>query len=90
MRSFFRWSSGKVALLVGITASAVTPILISTQVLAQATAPTPAPASPTPGAAATFSDVAPDYWARPFIQALYQLNVKLHIIEVETTGLRHL
>lgn len=76
MRSFFRWSSAKVALLaLGITASAVTPILISTQASAQATAPTPAPASPTPGAAATFPDVAPDYWARPFIQALAARNV---------------
>jgi len=74
MRSFFRWSSGKVALLVGITASAVTPILISTQALAQTTAPTPVPASPTPGAAATFPDVAPDYWAYPFIQALAARN----------------
>ncbi len=75
MRSFFHWSLGKVALLVGITASAVTPILISNQALAQTTAPTPAPTSPTPSAATNFSDVAPDYWARPFIQALAARNI---------------
>lgn len=73
--TFFHCSSAKVALLVfGMTASAVTPILISTQALAQTTAPTPVPSS-TPGATATFSDVAPDYWARPFIQALAARNV---------------
>lgn len=75
MRSFFHWSLGKVALLLGITTSAVTPILISTQALAQTTAPTPAPTSPTSSAAINFSDVAPDYWARPFIQALVARNV---------------
>lgn len=75
MRSFFHWSLGKVALLLGITTSAVTPILISPQALAQTTTPTPAPTSPTSSAAINFSDVAPDYWARPFIQALVARNV---------------
>ncbi len=67
------WKSASATLLaLGMTTGTVTPIL-STQALAQATAPT-AP-SPTPGAAATFSDVPPNYWARPFIQALVARNV---------------
>lgn len=74
MLSFFHWSLGKVALLLGITASAVTTLVISEPSLAQATAPTSAPVS-TPSAATNFSDVAPDYWARPFIQALVARNV---------------
>lgn len=92
MRSFFRWSSKSAALLaLGVTASAVTPIVISARASAQPTDPnpitpttptTPTPATstpttptPTPGAAATFPDVPPDYWAQPFIQALAASNV---------------
>ena len=81
MRSFFRWSSGSAALLaLGITASAVTPIVISARASAQDTSPTPTPpaatpASPTPAATTTFPDVGPDYWAQPFIQALAARNV---------------
>lgn len=59
MRSFFHWSLGKVALLVGITANAVTPILISNQALGQTTAPTPAPASLNPSAATNFLTLHP-------------------------------
>lgn len=71
MSSFFRLSSGTAALLVlGMTAGAVTPIVISAPVSAQATSP-----SPTPASAATFADIAPNYWALPFIQALAQKNV---------------
>lgn len=74
MCSFLKTSTSAALLALGMTVGAVTPILISTQASAQATAPTPAPAFPTPSAAATFPDVAPDYWARPFIQALAARN----------------
>jgi len=82
MCSLFRWSSASIALLAfGVTAGAVTPIMISATALAQATAPTPTPTptptapAPTPGAAVNFPDVPADFWAQPFIQALAARNV---------------
>jgi uncharacterized surface protein with fasciclin (FAS1) repeats len=52
------------------TTSPTTPTTPSDQV----TPSTPAPATP-PTSAANFSDVPPDYWASPFIQALAARNV---------------
>ncbi|BAZ67691.1 MAG: fasciclin domain-containing protein [Pelatocladus maniniholoensis HA4357-MV3] len=71
MFSFLRWSSGSAALLsVSMTVGAIAPIVISAPIVAQTTSP-----SPSPGAEANFSDVAPDFWAKPFIQALAQRNI---------------
>ncbi|MFB2768084.1 fasciclin domain-containing protein [Pelatocladus sp. BLCC-F211] len=71
MFSFLRWSSGSAALLsVSVTFGAIAPVAISAPVVAQTTSP-----SPSPGAEVNFSDVAPDFWARPFIQALAQRNI---------------
>lgn len=71
MFSFLRWSSLSAALLgVTMTFGAIAPVVISAPAVAQ----TPSP-SPSPGAEVNFSDVAPDFWARPFIQALAQRNI---------------
>ncbi|WP_315787976.1 fasciclin domain-containing protein [Fischerella sp. JS2] len=71
MFSFLRWSSGSAALLgVTMTFAAIVPVTISAPTVAQTTSP-----SPSPGAEVNFSDVAPDFWARPFIQALAQRNI---------------
>ncbi|MEH1936431.1 MAG: fasciclin domain-containing protein [Nostoc sp.] len=83
MSSFFRWSSGRVALLVlGMTAATITPIVISAPALSQNTVPsatpspeTPSPATPSPTSTVNLSDVSSDYWAHPFIQALADNNV---------------
>ncbi|MCU0536333.1 MAG: S-layer homology domain-containing protein [Hydrococcus sp. Prado102] len=48
------------AIALGITAGAIAPLLVSTPSLTQETA---------------FSDVAPDYWAQPFIQQLASQNI---------------
>jgi uncharacterized surface protein with fasciclin (FAS1) repeats len=71
MNSFLRWSSGSTLLSIAMTVSAVAPIVISAPAIAQTT---PSP-SPSPGAEVNFSDVASDFWARPFIQALAQRNI---------------
>ncbi|WP_026736304.1 fasciclin domain-containing protein [Fischerella sp. PCC 9605] len=71
MFRFLRWSSGSAALLsVTMTVSAIAPVVISAPAVAQTTSP-----SPSPGAEVNFSDVADDFWARPFIQALAQRNI---------------
>lgn len=71
MFSFLRWSSGSAALLsVTMAVSAIAPVVISAPVVAQTTSP-----SPSAGTEANFSDVAPDFWAKPFIQALAQRNI---------------
>ncbi|WP_016876818.1 fasciclin domain-containing protein [Chlorogloeopsis fritschii] len=71
MFSFLRWSSGSAALLgVTMTFGAIAPVFISAPAVAQTTSP-----SPSPGAEVNFSDVAPNFWARPFIQALAQRNI---------------
>lgn len=79
MCSLFRWlsSSSAILLALGITAGAVTPIMISKTASAQATDPnsTPSPAAPSSSTAANFSDVPADYWAQPFIQALAARNI---------------
>src|SRR5579883_2954873 len=90
MCSLFRRSSASAVLLaLGVTGSAVVPTIFAAPSLAQTTQPstpsptapsdqgtpsTPSPATP-PTSAASFSDVAQDYWASPFIQALAAKNV---------------
>lgn len=71
MFSFLRRSSASTALLSAfMTVCAFVPIVISAPAIAQRTSP-----SPRPSAEVNFSDVAPDFWARPFIQALAQKNI---------------
>jgi S-layer homology domain len=71
MFSFLRWLSTSIALLsASVTVGALAPIVISAPAIAQRTSP-----SPRPSAEVNFSDVAPDFWARPFIQALAQRNI---------------
>ncbi|MCC5626205.1 fasciclin domain-containing protein [Nostoc sp. CHAB 5715] len=83
MFSSFRWPSARVALVVlGMTATTITPIVISTPASSQTTVPsatpspeTQSPATPSPTSTVNLSDVSSDYWARPFIQALADNNV---------------
>ncbi|MBD2774011.1 fasciclin domain-containing protein [Iningainema tapete] len=73
MCSLFSWSSASTALLaLGVSVGIVTPTIISHPASAQVTSPT---TTPTTTIASTFSDVDPNYWARPFIQALAEKNV---------------
>jgi uncharacterized surface protein with fasciclin (FAS1) repeats len=73
MRSFLRRSSGSALLSIAMTVGAMVPLTTSVPAIAQTTSPTP---TPTPSQSVNnFSDVAPDYWARPFIQALAQKNI---------------
>jgi hypothetical protein len=57
-----------------MTVGAMAPMVITAPAIAQTTSPSPSP-SPSPGAAVNFSDVAPDFWARPFIQALAERKI---------------
>ena len=79
MKLFRRWSSISATLLAfGVTAGAATPVIIAKSVSAQMTnptTPTGASPSPSPTAAANFSDVPATYWAQPFIQALAAQNI---------------
>lgn len=74
MSNFLRQSSGSTLLSIAMSFSAMAPIVISTPVIAQTTSPFQSP-SPSLGAEVSFSDVAPDFWAQPFIQALAQKNI---------------
>ncbi len=71
MCSLLRWSFASAALLsVTMTVGAIAPMMISDPTIAQTTSP-----SPSPDREVKFSDVAPDFWARPFIQALARRNI---------------
>ncbi len=74
MNNFLRWSSGSTLLSIAMTVGAMAPMVITAPAIAQTTSPSPSP-SPSPGAAVNFSDVAPDFWARPFIQALAERKI---------------
>ncbi|NJM69117.1 MAG: beta-Ig-H3/fasciclin [Scytonema sp. RU_4_4] len=69
MHSLKRLSIASTALIaLGMITATVSPILISAPVSSQVTAPTTTPGT-------NFPDVAADYWAQPFIQALAARNV---------------
>lgn len=71
MCSLLRWSTVNGALLAfGVTAATVTPIMIPATALAQVNVQIPTATS-----ASNFSDIAPEYWAHPFIQALAEKNI---------------
>jgi len=76
MNSLFRRSSALSAALLafGVSVGVVSPIAISESAFAQDSG-TPASPSPPQGTATNFSDVASDYWAQPFIQALAARNI---------------
>ncbi|MUL39522.1 fasciclin domain-containing protein [Gloeocapsopsis dulcis] len=76
MNSLFRRSSSlSVALLAfGVLVGAVSPNTTSESAFAQSSG-TPASPFPAQGAATNFSDVAANYWAQPFIQALAARNI---------------
>uniref|UniRef100_A0A0C1RPK6 Beta-Ig-H3/fasciclin n=1 Tax=Tolypothrix bouteillei VB521301 TaxID=1479485 RepID=A0A0C1RPK6_9CYAN len=69
MCSFLRLSSGSTLLSIAMTVGAMVPIAISAPAIAQTASPSLSQS------VENFSDVAPDYWARPFIQALAQRNI---------------
>jgi uncharacterized surface protein with fasciclin (FAS1) repeats len=72
MCSLFRWSSVSSALLAfGVTTAIVTPSMISAIASAQINVPTTPTSKPT----TNFSDVPPNYWARPFIQVLAERDI---------------
>jgi uncharacterized surface protein with fasciclin (FAS1) repeats len=70
MFSFLRWLSAKAALVTfGLTVATISPLALTVDVSAQETPPVTTPST------TNFSDVASDYWANPFIQALAQRNI---------------
>jgi uncharacterized surface protein with fasciclin (FAS1) repeats len=68
-------STSAVLLTFGLITGTVTPNAISLTASAQETQPTTPTQTPSLPTSANFPDVAPDYWARPFIQALAARNV---------------
>ncbi|MBD2774003.1 fasciclin domain-containing protein [Iningainema tapete] len=74
MCSFLKWSSSSATLLSAAMIGTMAPI-VSAPAIAQNTSPSPTPSGDAKYSDVNFFDVAANFWAKPFIQTLYQKKI---------------